>query len=177
MRGTNEACVDDGFQAITSLSRSLGGEVDLADVGSLLWVVLRQMIPCDAMALFVPDPEGGQNVLRYAAGAHADKLVGLRRPAQVGIAGWVATNCRSVLNAEPVFDLGYRANFAPALRSSVAVPLLDNGAVKPFIRIFVGPEDIGGLSGLETKLSERDEVAIVPAIAGGRDVPGDLRDA
>jgi len=82
-----------------------------------------------AVALFVPDPEGGQNVLRYAAGAHADKLIGLRRPAQVGIAGWVAANCRSVLNAEPVFDLGYRANFAPALRSSVAVPLLDNGTV------------------------------------------------
>ncbi len=50
-----------------------------------------------------------------------------------------------------------------------AAKLLDKGAVKPFIRIFVGPDDIGGLLGLETKLSERDEVAIVPAIAGGRD--------
>jgi molybdopterin converting factor small subunit len=49
----------------------------------------------------------------------------------------------------------------------IAAKLLDNGVVKPFIRIFVGPDDIGGLSGLETKLSERDEVAIVPAIAGG----------
>lgn len=49
----------------------------------------------------------------------------------------------------------------------IAAKLLDNGAVKPFIRIFVGPDDIGGLSGLETVLSERDEVAIVPAIAGG----------
>ena len=49
----------------------------------------------------------------------------------------------------------------------IAAKLLDNGAVKPFIRIFVGPDDIGGLSGLETRLSERDEVAIVPAIAGG----------
>ena len=51
----------------------------------------------------------------------------------------------------------------------IAAKLLDNGTVKPFIRIFVGPDDIGGLSGLETKLAERDEVAIVPAIAGGRD--------
>ena len=49
----------------------------------------------------------------------------------------------------------------------IAAKLLDRGAVKPFIRIFVGPDDIGGLSGLETKLGERDEVAIVPAIAGG----------
>ena len=49
-----------------------------------------------------------------------------------------------------------------------AAKVLQDGAVKPFIRIFVGPDDIGGLSGLETKLSERDEIAIVPAIAGGR---------
>jgi molybdopterin converting factor small subunit len=49
----------------------------------------------------------------------------------------------------------------------IAARVLDQGAVKPFIRIFVGPDDIGGLSGLETKLGERDEVAIVPAIAGG----------
>jgi molybdopterin converting factor small subunit len=51
----------------------------------------------------------------------------------------------------------------------IAAKVLDNGAVKPFIRIFVGPDDIGGLSGLETKLSDRDEIAIVPAIAGGVD--------
>jgi molybdopterin converting factor small subunit len=53
----------------------------------------------------------------------------------------------------------------------IAARLLDQGAVKPFIRIFVGPDDIGGLSGLETKLTERDEVAIIPAIAGGRAEP------
>jgi sulfur-carrier protein len=49
----------------------------------------------------------------------------------------------------------------------IAARLLDNGSVKPFIRIFVGTEDIGGLSGLETSLNDRDEIAIVPAIAGG----------
>ena len=50
-----------------------------------------------------------------------------------------------------------------------AAKVLVDGAVKPFIRIFVGADDIGGLSGLETPLAERDEVSIVPAIAGGRD--------
>lgn len=50
-----------------------------------------------------------------------------------------------------------------------AAKVLTNGAVKPFIRIFVGSDDIGGLSGLETQLAERDEVSIIPAIAGGRD--------
>jgi molybdopterin converting factor small subunit len=50
----------------------------------------------------------------------------------------------------------------------IAARVLDaSGQVKPFIRIFVGSEDIGGLAGLDTKLSDRDEIAIVPAIAGG----------
>lgn len=50
----------------------------------------------------------------------------------------------------------------------IAARLLDGGgAVKPFIRIFVGADDIGALAGLDTPLGDRDEVAIVPAIAGG----------
>ena len=44
-----------------------------------------------------------------------------------------------------------------------------SGGVKPYIKIYVGPDDIGELSGLDTKLAERDEVAIIPAVAGGRD--------
>ncbi len=47
------------------------------------------------------------------------------------------------------------------------------GAVRPFIRLFVGSDEIGGLAGLDTPLGPRDELAIVPAIAGGRG----LRDA
>jgi len=58
-----------------------------------------------------------------------------------------------------------------AAHPGIAAKLMHDGVVKPFIRIFVGADDIGGLSGLDTKLTERDEIAIVPAIAGGRDAP------
>jgi molybdopterin synthase sulfur carrier subunit len=52
----------------------------------------------------------------------------------------------------------------------IGARLLDaSGTVKPFIRIFVGSDDIGSLAGLDTKLDERDNIAIVPAIAGGAD--------
>jgi molybdopterin converting factor small subunit len=52
----------------------------------------------------------------------------------------------------------------------VAMKVLDGaGMVKPFIRIYVGPDDIGSLSGLDTNVGERDEISIIPAIAGGRD--------
>ncbi len=50
----------------------------------------------------------------------------------------------------------------------IAAKVLDaSGGVRPFIRIYVGPDDIGGLAGLDTALTERDEVSIIPAIAGG----------
>ncbi|HXU69164.1 MAG TPA: MoaD/ThiS family protein [Polyangia bacterium] len=43
----------------------------------------------------------------------------------------------------------------------------DTGAVRRFVNIFVKDEDIRFLQNLETPLGERDEVSIVPAIAGG----------
>lgn len=49
----------------------------------------------------------------------------------------------------------------------IGAKLLSDGNVKPFIRIFVGPDDIGELGGLDAKVSDRDEISIVPAIAGG----------
>lgn len=52
----------------------------------------------------------------------------------------------------------------------ISARVLDaDGAVKPFIRIFVGSDDIGSLSGLDTQLTDRDEISIIPAIAGGQD--------
>jgi molybdopterin synthase sulfur carrier subunit len=50
----------------------------------------------------------------------------------------------------------------------IGAKLLHDGNVKPFIRIFVGSDDIGELGGLDAKVSDRDEISIVPAIAGGR---------
>jgi molybdopterin converting factor small subunit len=50
----------------------------------------------------------------------------------------------------------------------IGARLLDGGKVKPFIRIYVGADDIGELGGLDAKVGERDEISIVPAIAGGR---------
>ena len=50
----------------------------------------------------------------------------------------------------------------------ITAKVLDgSGAVKPFIRIYVGSEDIGALAGLDTPVDKRDEISIIPAIAGG----------
>jgi len=54
-----------------------------------------------------------------------------------------------------------------AKHPGISAKLMVDGKVKPFIRIFVGPDDIGELGGLDATITDRDEISIVPAIAGG----------
>lgn len=52
----------------------------------------------------------------------------------------------------------------PGLRERI---LDDKGAVRRFVNIFVGEDDIRFLNQLGTPLTDATEVSIVPAIAGG----------
>lgn len=44
-----------------------------------------------------------------------------------------------------------------------------NGELRRFINVYVDGEDIRFLNRLQTEVSERAEISIVPAIAGGKD--------
>ncbi len=52
----------------------------------------------------------------------------------------------------------------PALESNLVA---DDGSVRKFVNIYLNDEDIRFLESLETPVSEGDELAILPAVAGG----------
>jgi sulfur-carrier protein len=52
----------------------------------------------------------------------------------------------------------------PELRERISG---DDGEVRRFVNVYLGGEDIRFLSGLETEVSDGDEVTILPAVAGG----------
>ena len=55
-----------------------------------------------------------------------------------------------------------------AVHAGIGERIRDNkGAVRRFVNIFVADEDIRFLDGLDTPVQERDEISIIPAIAGG----------
>src|SRR4051794_6544429 len=43
----------------------------------------------------------------------------------------------------------------------------DQNKLRNFVNVYVGDEDIRDLDGLETALKDKDEVLIIPSIAGG----------
>lgn len=45
--------------------------------------------------------------------------------------------------------------------------LHDDGAVRPVVKVYVGETDIETLGGLETELGPREEIVLLPPIAGG----------
>jgi sulfur-carrier protein len=53
----------------------------------------------------------------------------------------------------------------PGLRDRI---LDDRGDVRPHVNIFVGSESAKAMGGLDTPLSSTDEIAIIPAVSGGR---------
>jgi sulfur-carrier protein len=45
--------------------------------------------------------------------------------------------------------------------------IAEDGGLRRFVNVYVGGEDIRFLEGLETPVSDGDEVTILPAVAGG----------
>jgi hypothetical protein len=127
--------VSDGLLAVTSLSRAVTGGARVADVGALMWMVVRQVLPCEAMAVFLPDERADQVTVRYAAGAYASVLRTVSRATATGVAGWVAVNRRPAINAEPSLDFG-SPDIAPGLRSCLALPLVEGTTLVGVLAVY-----------------------------------------
>ena len=44
----------------------------------------------------------------------------------------------------------------------------DDGSLRHFVNIYVNGEDVRYMSGIDTEVSDGDELSIVPAVAGGK---------
>ena len=132
-----ESNVSEEVLGVSSLARALGGEASLADAGALSWMMLKQVLPCSSMGLFVPDQQHDTVVGCYAAGSHAGLIRGLRASPGDGIVGWVAGHRRPAINAEPALDLSLEAaSLQPPLLSTLAVPLVHDGALVAVLALY-----------------------------------------
>jgi putative nucleotidyltransferase with HDIG domain len=159
-----DAGVADGLLAVTSLSRAIGGNAGVADVGALLWTILTQVLPCDALAIFVPDPHHDQVAVRYATGSHAATLRGMRCATGTGITGWVAATLRPAINADPAIDAARSGEErTPALRSCLALPLVESSTLVAILTLY--RSDANAFSEDHLRLLELLGARLAPALA------------
>lgn len=74
--------------------------------------------------------------------------------------GLEVVEARGATVGEVLSDLGTRY---PAIRDRI----FDGSELRRFVNIYVNNEDIRYLDDLDTAVADKDEVSIIPAVAGG----------
>lgn len=107
------------------LATTLTGQEALKEIGDLISKHLRRLVPVSSILFFIYDSQSDDLVSVHAVGMHASHLLGLRVPRGERLAGWVAANKQTIVNADPILDLGEVVRLLkPRLRSCVCTPLL-----------------------------------------------------
>jgi putative nucleotidyltransferase with HDIG domain len=120
------------FELCHAMRHSLNRE----DIFSLLSVRLKRLVPHDSLAVYLLC--NGVLVSGWASGDNFRLLSLLRIPMGEGLCGWVAQNCKPIVNGNPAVDPGYSndATQHSALRSALAVPLQGEGGVVAVLALY-----------------------------------------
>ena len=109
-------------QTMFELSQDLGVSLSLSETLSVLSMRLRRMIPYDSIAVFVN--RNGWLLPELVSGENFKTLSSLKLRVGEGLCGWVAENCKPIVNGNPQVEAGYVVEPGKnALQSALAVPL------------------------------------------------------
>src|SRR6202041_3123577 len=110
-------------QTMFELSQDLGVSLSLSETLSVLSMRLRRMIPYDSIAVFVN--RNGWLLRELVSGENFRMLSSLKVRMGEGLCGWVAENCKPIVNGNPQVEAGYVVDPEQhrTMQSALAVPL------------------------------------------------------
>ena len=115
----------DEMLMLSALARALDGHVNIGDVGDVIATHLRKLVPLALCIFYLYDAATDELEAKHVVGDSGSLVAGLRIPLGRRLSGWIAANRQSILNSDPVLDLGDIA-YAPTftLRSCLGTPLI-----------------------------------------------------
>jgi len=127
-------------QEIANLSCP-GSGLSIADIGSLLAVRFKSLVPYDSMAFYLL--KNGVLVAEFVSGENSRLFSSLRIPLGEGLSGWVAQNSKAILNGNPSVEPGYLNDPTrySTLRSALAVPLQGASGVAAVLALYRVEQD------------------------------------
>ena len=119
------------------LARGLLGRLELADAADIISKHLRRIVPASTCVIFLYDVETDELVTAHASGDGAPHFMELRIPRGQRLTGWVAANKQSILNSDPVLDLGESARqLRPRLQSCLSTPLMSGSRLVGVLSVY-----------------------------------------
>ena len=113
--------------ALYEIAQSMGTSLGVSDTMALISSKLSKIVPWSGCALFLHQPEADSLKCRFAAGVDAPRLLNTTIKVGEGLAGWVARNRRTLINANP--RVSFEAAGLPgelSLQSALVCPLQFN---------------------------------------------------
>jgi len=147
-------------QAMFELSQDLGNSLSLSETLSVLSMRLRKLIPYDSIAVFVN--RNGWLLPELVSGENFRLLSSLKIPMGEGLCGWVAENCKPIVNGNPQVEAGYAADPQKhaALASALAVPLQGLNGVVGVLAMYHATQDAFTPDHLRILLAVASKVAL-----------------
>ncbi len=116
--------------ALYEIAQSMGTSLGVADTMALISAKLAKLVPWSGCALYLLQPDTDSIACRFASGVDAPQLLNTTLQLGHGLAGWVARNRRTLVNADPRISFkaaGVRTG--TQLRSAIVCPLYLNDAL------------------------------------------------
>jgi len=113
--------------ALYEIAQSMGTSLGVADTMALISAKLAKLVPWSGCALYLLQPDTEFIACRFASGVDAPQLLNTTLQVGQGLAGWVARNRRTLVNADPRISFkaaGVRTG--TQLRSAIVCPLYLN---------------------------------------------------
>ena len=133
----NIAASTEEMLVLYDLARSLTGHLDMGDAADIISKHIRRILPAATCVFFVYDDKRDELYVAHAAGDNASHFSGLRIPRGQRLTGWVAANRQTILNSDPVLDLGEVARaMRPRLRSCLSTPLVGEAELVGVLTVY-----------------------------------------
>jgi len=146
-------------QTMFELSQDLGISLSLSETLSVLSMRLRRMIPYDSIVVFVN--RNGWLLPELVSGENFRMLSSLKVRVGEGLCGWVAENCKPIINGNPQVEAGYASDSQQTvLNSALAVPLEGLNGVVGVLAMYHSNRDAFTADHLRILLAVGSKVAL-----------------
>src|SRR5580698_4942031 len=147
-------------QTMFELSQDLGVSLSLSETLSVLSMRLRRMIPYDSIAVFVN--RNGWLLPELVSGENFRMLSSMKIKVGEGLCGWVAANCKPIVNGNPQVEAGYIVDPAKhtTLQSALVVPLEGLNGVVGILAMYHSNRDAFAADHLRILLAVASKVAL-----------------
>jgi diguanylate cyclase (GGDEF)-like protein/putative nucleotidyltransferase with HDIG domain len=146
-------------QAMFDLSQDLGNSLSLSETLSVLSMRLRKLIPYDSIGVFVN--RNGWLLPELVSGENFRVLSSLKIRMGEGLCGWVAENCKPIINGNPQVEEGYVADpKLTTLSSALVVPLQGLNGVVGVLAMYHSAQDAFTPDHLRILLAVASKVAL-----------------